>query len=328
MLLLSIFYVMLSTSGVVFAGFDPSSKTNLAVYWGQNSLGGSDSQQRLSVYCKDPAINIIPIAFVTAMNGPRSQPVLNLANIGNKCNQTQPLTCGEVEDDIKYCQSVGKTILLSLGGGQNSNFNYPDEASAKKGAEKLWLMFGPDQKKSDIIRPFGSAVVDGFDFDFEEEFTNAAAFGRELRELMCRSGKTYYLSVAPICARIPSTGTSIGQDLLDGVQIDMFLVQFYNGGNSPSGCDINGAFNFDKWNSYVKSRNATFLMGLPAAELAAPHGGYVVPEKLKDVFGKTKGLDRMAGAMLWDISRTWDNSMYHVKVKDALKATAVKVRRH
>ena len=36
------------------AGFDPVSKSNIAVYWGQNSLGqgeGPLAQQRLLYYC-------------------------------------------------------------------------------------------------------------------------------------------------------------------------------------------------------------------------------------------------------------------------------------
>lgn len=34
------------------AGFDPESKSNVAVYWGQNSFGAGDgAQEDLSVYC-------------------------------------------------------------------------------------------------------------------------------------------------------------------------------------------------------------------------------------------------------------------------------------
>lgn len=37
-----------------FAGFDAGSKSNMAVYWGQNSFGqgsGPNVQERLSYYC-------------------------------------------------------------------------------------------------------------------------------------------------------------------------------------------------------------------------------------------------------------------------------------
>lgn len=47
----------------------------------------------------------------------------------------------------------------------------------------IWETFGPDSKSS-ALRPFGDAVVDGFDFDFEATVSNMATFGNELRSLM------------------------------------------------------------------------------------------------------------------------------------------------
>ncbi|KAF2855776.1 glycoside hydrolase family 18 protein [Plenodomus tracheiphilus IPT5] len=326
MLLLSVIYVILSTASVVLAAFDPGVKTNLAVYWGQNSAGSADSQTRLSNYCTDSNINIIPISFLTSMNAAGGQPVLNVANQGGKCTTaTEPMKCPEIEEDIKVCQGKGKTILLSLGGDRGAGFNYADEAAAKQGAEKLWKMFGPDQHKNDIIRPFGSAVVDGFDFDFETEFQNAAAFAQGLRDQMRASSrdKTYYLSAAPMCATVPGSGKSVIERVLDQVQLDMVSVQFYNDGN----CDVTRNFNFEAWNTWAKTKNTTFLVGLPASSTAARSTSHVAPEKLKDVFGKAKGLEKMGGAMLWDASQAWANDKYHVKVKEAL-ATAALARRH
>ena len=36
---------------MVCAGFNPVVSDNIAVYWGQNSAGGANTQQRLSTYC-------------------------------------------------------------------------------------------------------------------------------------------------------------------------------------------------------------------------------------------------------------------------------------
>lgn len=63
------------------AGFNPSSTSNVAVYWGQNSYGqgtGSLAQQRLSYYCASSNVDIIPLAFVTMINGQGGEPEINL----------------------------------------------------------------------------------------------------------------------------------------------------------------------------------------------------------------------------------------------------------
>jgi chitinase len=104
------------------------------------------------------------------------------------------------------CQNRGKIIMLSLGGAGSPEIGYADEESAKEsakeGAKKVWKMFGPpDVSRPGIIRPFGSAIVDGFDFDFEHGVKNIVAFGNALRGLMDNHiDRRFYLSATPICA--------------------------------------------------------------------------------------------------------------------------------
>jgi chitinase len=56
-------------------------------------------------------------------------------------------------------------------------------------------MFGPVNPSSSVDRPFGTAVVDGFDFDFESSFNNLVPFGQRLRDLMDAATA----SSAPVC---------------------------------------------------------------------------------------------------------------------------------
>lgn len=86
-------------------------------------------------------------------------------------------------DDIKTCQAAGKTILLSIGGATYSEGGFTSTTAATAGAQLIWETFGPDSNSS-ALRPFGDAVVDGFDFDFEATVSNMATFGNELRSLM------------------------------------------------------------------------------------------------------------------------------------------------
>jgi chitinase len=76
--------------------------------------------------------------------------------------------CHQIAEDIPTCQAAGKTILLSLGGGGNDKYKITSEQSAIDFADFLWGAFGPKTVAWGTgPRPFGDAVVDGFDFDIE-----------------------------------------------------------------------------------------------------------------------------------------------------------------
>jgi len=83
----------------------------------------------LSHFCKDSSIDIIPISFLNVFpnQGESGYPG---TNFGNQCggststtpsgDHTQLLSdCSLIGPDIKLCQSMGKKILLSLGGGMS-----------------------------------------------------------------------------------------------------------------------------------------------------------------------------------------------------------------
>lgn len=143
-------------------------------------------------------------------------------NFGNACGgfyttsggQTTQLlaSCPDMEADIKTCQANGKKILLSLGGGSASAAYIATDASAVQFADFLWGAFGPQTDEwiaSGQPRPFGDAVVDGFDFDIESLAADIptaidngyAAMANEFRRLfgLCTSPQAFYLSAAPQC---------------------------------------------------------------------------------------------------------------------------------
>jgi chitinase len=65
--------------------------------------------------------------------------------------------------DIKSCQKKGKSVLMSLGGAAGS-YGFANDKDAKAFADTLWNTFGGGDSKT---RPFGDAVLDGFDLDIE-----------------------------------------------------------------------------------------------------------------------------------------------------------------
>lgn len=64
---------------------------------------------------------------------------------------------------IKTCQKKGKTVLMSLGGAAGS-YGFANNADAEAFADTLWNIYGAGKSST---RPFGDAVIDGFDLDIE-----------------------------------------------------------------------------------------------------------------------------------------------------------------
>ncbi|KAJ5804835.1 class III chitinase [Penicillium riverlandense] len=310
------------------AGFNPSSSSNIAVYWGQNSYNqgsGSLAQQNLAYYCSNTDIDVIPLAF---MNG-ITPPITNFANAGNNCtafsDNPNVLNCTQIADDIETCQNTyGKTILLSLGGSTYTQGGWSSTTDAQNAAQTVWNMFGP-QTGVAIDRPFGEAVVDGFDFDFESTVNNLPAFGAKLRSLMdAASGKQYYLSAAPQCVYPDSAdGTTLA-----AVAFDFVMVQFYNNwcevSNFQAGATTQSSFNFDVWDTWAKGSqnpNVKVFLGIPANSGAAG-AGYASGSQLQAAIAYSKQYSSFGGVMMWDMSQLYANSGFLDQVVSDLSASS------
>ena len=63
-----------------------------ASYWGQD---GANSQQRLSAYCQDDTVDVIPLAFLYIFRGTGGEPVIDFANVSYPASgvQNKQLNC-------------------------------------------------------------------------------------------------------------------------------------------------------------------------------------------------------------------------------------------
>ena len=121
-----------------------SASNQVALYWGQNGAGG---QERLAQYCQETDVDIVLLSFLNLFPDP-----LNV-NFANQCGNTFEsglLHCSQIGADIKTCQSLGKTVLLSLGGGVG-DYGFSDAASATKFADTLWNKFGAGEDQKDHL---------------------------------------------------------------------------------------------------------------------------------------------------------------------------------
>ena len=275
--------------------FDRSANTNIAVYWGQNSAG---TQESLATYCESSDADIFLLSFLNQF------PTLGL-NFANACSDTFSdglLHCTQIAEDIETCQSLGKKVLLSLGGASGS-YLFSDDSQAETFAQTLWDTFGEGTGASE--RPFDSAVVDGFDFDIENNNeVGYSALATKLRTLFAEGTKQYYLSAAPQC---PYPDASVG-DLLENADIDFAFIQFYN-----NYCSVSGQFNWDTWLTYAQTvspnKNIKLFLGLPGSASAAGSGYISDTSLLESTIADIASSSSFGGIALWDASQAFSNEL-------------------
>lgn len=276
--------------------FNIDSRNNIAVYWGQNSEG---NQQRLSEYCQSSDANIFILSFLNIFPDPME---LNFANACSDTFSNNPnlLHCTEIASDIETCQSLGRKILLSLGGSSGS-YGFTTDEEAESFAQTLWNTFGEGSDSTSVDRPFDSALIDGFDFDIENNNPiGYSALVNKLRELFKEGSKPYYISAAPQC---PYPDASVGE-LLTNSEVDFAFIQFYN-----NYCSVDKQFNWNEWENYATTLspnpNIKLFLGLPGSPTAASSGFISSLNLLKETIDSIKGSANFGGVSIWDASQAF-----------------------
>ncbi|SCU89036.1 LAFA_0E15852g1_1 [Lachancea sp. 'fantastica'] len=275
-------------------GFEASSKSNVAVYWGQASAG---SQESLASNCQSPDVDIVLLSFLYSF------PTSIDLDFSSACSSSFGdglLHCDQIAQDIKTCQSQGKKVLLSMGGAIGS-YGFTSDSQAEDFATTLWDTFAGGSASE---RPFNDAVVDGFDFDIENQNpTGYAALAKKLREHFNSASRDYYLSAAPQCFY---PDASVG-DLLNNAEIDFAFIQFYN-----NYCNVDSHFNWDTWTQFAAGApnpNIKLYLGLPGSSSAAGSGYLSDLNLVQSTVNKISGSANFGGIMLWDASQSFTNKV-------------------
>ncbi|KAF7320015.1 Glycoside hydrolase family 18 protein [Mycena kentingensis (nom. inval.)] len=311
--------------------FDNSRYDNVAVYWGQNSIGAvgapaSQWQKPLSFYCNDNAVDVFPIAFVNVFFSTGGLPSMNLANTCNAVdNATFPGTalpnCQALAADIQTCQAKGKLITLSLGGA-TAGVGFQTDAQAVEFANTIWNLF---LGGSSSTRPFGKAVLDGVDLELSCAIEGGGgsgyiAFVNKIRSLSSGASKKYYITAAPQCV-YPDAALST---VLNAASFDAIYVQFYNNPCSLPNFNSVSQWNFGIWDQWAKTispnPNVKVYIGAPASTTAAG-SGFVDIATLSSIAVKMrKSFSSFGGVMLWDASQAFQNNRFDLAIKNALVA--------
>ncbi|KAK2775254.1 hypothetical protein FQN52_004036 [Onygenales sp. PD_12] len=310
---------------------DPKSKTNLAVYYGQGAY-----QDRLRHFCEQTSLDIIPLSFVHIFpeQGPGGYPG---SNFGNQCADSYFVTkdgietkllsdCHQISEDIPICQALGKTILLSLGGGVRG-YKITTKKSATDFADFLWGAYGPKTSAwGDNFRPFGDNVLDGFDFDIE--YDGNYGYTTMVNRLRLRfkedSSRRYYISAAPQC--LPDDPQLL--EPITNSYFDFIFIQFYNTPQCSAASYVanpkTSGFSFDQWVQVVKKSvnpSARIFIGLPASPIAAIAGYYITPPQVQPMVEKfmKKYPSNFGGIMLWEATQSDLNRYGGMSYADNMK---------
>jgi chitinase len=311
------------------AALNAASSNNVVVYWGQ----GYD-QKTLSDVCQDPSYDVVTLGFVTGF--PMKVGDYPTTNFGNACagdtyeHPSDPTqngkllkTCGGIEPGIQKCRENGKTVLLSLGGGDPNNYYLPSEEVAKYFAKFLIGAFGPKSSEWTGPRPFGDEFVDGFDLDLEADagkvpskeyiYANYAYLVNQLKEMQ----PSLLITAAPQCV-VPDVRLA---DAITNAPFDMIFTQFYNTDECSArlGYEQRGeattGFTFNKWAEWLqtnsKNKAVKLYMGLPAGEAGAPYHKthYLSPMEANLLANKWRAAypTIFGGIMLWEAKVSSDN---------------------
>ncbi|KAI0428547.1 glycoside hydrolase superfamily [Xylaria sp. FL1042] len=320
---ISAFSISLLGLHLASATYDPSRSDNVATYWGQNSLGGANTQRPLIEVCESELnVDIINMAFLTSLS--------DIEGGLNFANSYRP-----TEREIIACQTqYNKTIILSLGGAVLGNtVALENEGSAYEISRRIWDSFGPSSiSKPWVARPFGSASVDGFDLDIEVPYPNIHLVARGLRSLMnsetAVSGRKFYLSAAPQCPFPDLNLNSILQGHT-ATALDFVFIQFYNN----AGCDVRSPNGFwkslENWSMWANATGARAFVGLPGGVTAISEenrASYVEGSVFAaNYVNKAKEFFGFAGIGVWDMSQLDSNPTFLPSIAGALGKPGIAV---
>lgn len=276
------------------------------VYWGQNG-GGTVENNDLSSYCTSASgIDVIVLAFLYEYGNGN---LIASGTIGQSCfisTSGEGQNCDNIESSIPICQAAGIKVILSLGGAAGA-YSLQSQSDAQTIGQNLWDAYGnvgnsSSGGNSSVPRPFGSAFVNGWDFDIESNSGNQyyQYMMSTLRSNFASDPTNQYiLSGAPQC---PLPEPNMGE-IISAAQFDYLFIQFYN---NP-GCSVNGAINYNDWKTFIAgtpSANAKLFIGVPASTLGATGTSsgaqyYLAPSALATLVGQYDTDSAFGGTMMW-----------------------------
>ena len=279
----------------------------VTVYWGQNAANGAVEHSKLASYCNTASgIDNLVLAFLSTFGNGKNYPQGGFDRTCQVGRYGGTEGCAALGSAITTCQSRGVKVFVSLGGALG-DYGLKSRVEAKKIGQNLWDAYGNSQFSSNAStpRPFGTTLVDGWDFDIEKvDGTQNQYYPDLIAQLRSNFNKdsshTYYITGAPQCpVPEPNMGT-----IIQNAQFDYLWIQYYN---NPSCSPSTGTFNYDAWKQFTAttaSKNAKLFIGVPASKYASTGTStgseyFLLPVKLASIVNKYDTDSTFGGIMMY-----------------------------
>nr|AAB82745.1 sGS-II [Griffonia simplicifolia] len=285
---------------------DCVSKEGVAVIWGQRS---ESEEKTLQETCATGNYKIILLDYLIVYeNG--TEPLLNLAS---HCGWAGNL-CSKLESEIKYCQSNGIQVLISLwedrpNAATPTRSALKADAPAEKLADYLWNNYLSGQSG-----PLGAVALDGINIieAHEDQKLHWDEIVKAVSELSKQ--RKVYIGATPQCVD-PYLEDAIATGLVDYAFVEFFYDPQceYDSTNKDPTKLVNS---WNKWISKDGLTDKQVFLGIPANKEVTGAGGYIDPEDLKrDVLPVVQKASNYGGIMLYDRAADVKNG-YSDSVKD------------
>ncbi|ODV91679.1 glycoside hydrolase family 18 protein [Tortispora caseinolytica NRRL Y-17796] len=315
--------------------FDPLSRTNVALYWGQKP-----GKSSLAEYCQDDSVDILVISSLSKLSyelGNLDLPLLCKYDKSEApCNrENYPEEFEALAKDIKFCQSKNKIVLLSVelvdSNGSPFTGDYPYKLVEL--LDQLYMNVGGIPTE---LRPFGDVVLDGFDMHMNPTYQakNVEQFSPDFYMDMkskLHSSKPVYISVSPDCLDVRAWY----YNMLAIANIDFIFPRFYDLNKCQTRVSEEDAhlLGYHLSTSKFANINIKFYAGLYADP--GTRNDHTSPESLYDIFAsqllpfETKAFegDLIGGAAIWNAGMSDENidmagRTYAQQIKYELNALA------
>ncbi|RUP45545.1 glycoside hydrolase superfamily [Jimgerdemannia flammicorona] len=289
------------------ASWNSACTNNVLAYHGNSA---APNGQNLKSFCdNENAYTDVFIQTFIPHRDSNGQPVFQ--GSGASCTVTG--NCGAIGNDVKHCQSIGKTVLISIG-GQTGDIVFSSAGDAQDFAQKMWNAYLGGNGN----RPFGAGVkFDGVDLDIENHDPPYwGDFTTKLRALYATDqSKKYLISSAPQPEPIESQ-YQVTPDLLKNAWVDIAFIQFYNNPGFDGPDTLNRWGWWDSWarqseqNGFnSKNPNVKLVYGLPGSPAAAGHGYMQFSEVRTNVAAiKKQWPQSFGGGGTWDDAYSYANT--------------------
>ncbi|KAJ3075325.1 hypothetical protein HDU98_008573 [Podochytrium sp. JEL0797] len=308
-------------------------KKKLFGYWGQNAIGNgvgptgvgtrvsNVAQNSLAYYCDLGYYQTMNLAFLSDFGGGDGHWALNFARSGGYQVSAAGVASGDlaaflqIGQDILHCQANNIKVILSIGGDKNSSYHFANG----DGALYANILFNSFLQGSSNTRPFGSAILDGIEFDIEK---TGPAYTQEqiiMLQTLKKLSPTSLYSAVPQCYLNGGLGDLNTGPIIQSHPelLDYVIIQYYN---NPT-CSYPFGFNFAAWKALYKG---PLVIGLAGDVSSAITGGFLNAGQLQAVVDGVMTDSQFYGISVYDVSSSNPAfSTYSQTLRDALDGKRV-----